>query len=196
MTATSERPFAATIEKYNAEYASSKVTGSNFPYHKIQRLSGYSERHTPGLAAIDLTNQLAKHLVEYAENEGCPLPYQRRDISQYVWLQASRGMLDWDEVISIVRANRKRDGHHQISHYFGYCEVVEPKGTAKYKKLIKLIRYITQEGECAGCQKELQFSDLTRDRIRPGALDGEYKLLNVQLMCKHCNNEKGASFNG
>ena len=70
------------------------------------------------------------------------------------------------------------------------------EGSAKYKKLIKLIRYITQEGECAGCQTEFQFSDLTLDRIKPAALDGEYKLPNVQLMCERCNNEKGASYNG
>ena len=191
---TIQRPFAATIEKYSSEYASGKVKGSNFPYHEIQCLPGYSERDRPGLAASDLTKQLAKHFVEYAESEGCPLIYQPRDISHYIWLQASRGMVTWDEVLSIVRANRKRDGHQQIAHYFGYCEVIGPKGSAKYKRLIKLIRYITQEGECAGCRTEFKFTNLTLDRVKPAASDGEYKLSNVQLMCKHCNNEKGARY--
>ena len=106
-------------------------------------------------------------------------------------------MLAWNEVLNVVRSNWKRDHHQQISHYFGYCEVVGPKGVARYKKLFKLIRYITQEGTCAGCQTEFQFSDLTLDRIKPGKLDGAYELSNVQLMCGFCNNViKGANYNG
>ena len=196
MTATSERPFAATIEKYNAEHASGKVTGTNFPYHEIQSLPGYSERQRPGLTASDVARELANHLADYSESHGCPLQYQQREVAHYLWLQASRGVLPWDEVLSIVRANRKRDGHPQIAHYFGYCEVVGPDGSAKYKKLIKLIRYIMQEGVCAGCQVEFQFSDLTVDRIKPGALGGEYVISNVQLMCQPCNDEKGAKYSG
>ena len=42
-----ERPFAITAEKYNAEYASGKVTGSKFPHHEVRRLPGYAERNTP-----------------------------------------------------------------------------------------------------------------------------------------------------
>ena len=194
-TPTAEEPFATTAEKYNTEYANGKVTGSNFRYHEVQGLSGYSERRTPGLSSSDVTKELAKHLAEYAEREGCPLQFQQPYVARYVWQQASRGMLAWDEVLNIVRANRKRDGHQQIAHHFGYCEVMGLKGSAKGLKIIKLIRYITQEGECAGCQTEFEFSNLTRDRIKPGASGGEYKLPNVQLMCQSCNNEKGDSHN-
>lgn len=196
LTPTAERPFTTTTEKYNTEYASGKVTKSNFPYHEVQSLPGYSERRTLGLSASDVTKELAKHLTDYSEIHGCPLQYPQREIARYFWWQASRGMLEWSEVIDVVRANRKRDGHRQIAHYFGYYELMEAKGSAKHKKLIKLIRYITQEGVCAGCQMEFQFSALTLDRIKPGASHGKYELTNVQLMCKSCNNEKGANYNG
>ena len=66
LTEAAERPFATTAEKYNAEYASGKVTGSNFPYHEVHSLQGYIKRNKPGLAAVGLTNELARHLVEYA----------------------------------------------------------------------------------------------------------------------------------
>ena len=62
-----ERPFAITAEKYNAEYASGKVTGSKFPHHEVRRLPGYAERNTPGLTRSDVTKELARHLTEYAE---------------------------------------------------------------------------------------------------------------------------------
>ena len=94
LTQTAERPFATTAEKYTAEYASGKVTGSNFPYREVHSLTGYTKRNTPGLAAVDVTNELTRHLAEYAERNGCPLPYRQREMSQYLWIQASRGMLD------------------------------------------------------------------------------------------------------
>ena len=194
-TPSAEQPFATTAEKYDTESASGKVTGSNFPYREVQRLPGYSERRKPGLAAVDVTNQLASQLADYSDREGCPLRYQKRDVSKYLWMQASRGMVTWNEVLNVVRSNWKRDHHKQISHYFGYYEVVGPKGRARRKKLFKLIRYITQEGTCAGCQTEFQFSDLTLDRVKPGKLGGAYALPNVQLMCGCCNNVKGASYN-
>ena len=190
-----EWPFASTAEKYNSEHASGKVTVSNFPYDEVQSLSGYSERGTPGLTGSDVTKELAKHLTDYAAVEGCPLQYQQRDIAHYFWMQASRSMLTWNVILSVVRANRKRDHLEQIAHYFGYCEVVGQKGSARDKRLIKLTRYITQEGVCAGCQTEFQFSDLTLARIKPGKYDGVYKLPNVQLMCGRCNKLKGARYN-
>ena len=191
-----ERPFASTAEKYNSEHASGKVTVSNFPYDELQSLPGYSERDTPAITGSDVAKELAKHLTDYAAVEGCPIQYQQRDIAHYFWMQASRGMLAWNEVLSVVRANRKRDPHKQIAHYFGYCEVVEQKGSARDKRLIKLTRYMTQEGVCTGCRTEFQFSDLTLDRNKPGKYDGVYKLPNVQLMCRPCNNLKGARYNG
>ncbi|MDE2715712.1 MAG: HNH endonuclease [Chloroflexota bacterium] len=193
-TSAEERPFASTAEKYNSEHASSKVTVSNFPYDEIQGLPGYSERGTPGLTGSDVAKELAKHLTDYAAEKGCPLLYRQRDIAHYLWMQASRGMLEWKEILSVVRANRKRDHHQRIAHYFGYCEVMDQKGSARDKRLIKLTRYITQEGVCAGCQTEFQFSDLTLDRIIPGKRDGKYELRNVQLMCGFCNNAKDADF--
>ena len=194
LTQTAERPFATTAEKYTAEYASGKVTGSNFPYREVHSLTGYTKRNTPGLAAVDVTNELTRHLAEYAERNGCPLPYQQREMSQYLWIQASRGMLTWEEILPVVRATRKRDPHQPIAHYFGYRAIMETKGTARDKKLIKLIRYITQEGDCAGCRTEFRFDDLTLDRIKPGHAGGTYELPNVQLMCQPCNKVKGASY--
>ena len=64
---------------------------------------------TPELAAGDVTNDLARNLAEYAEQKGCPLPYQQRQISHYLWIQASRRMLAWEEILSAVRAAQKRD---------------------------------------------------------------------------------------
>ena len=193
---TAEQPFTATAEKYEEEYASGKVTGSNFPYREVQRLPGYSERSTPGLSAVNVTNFLAEQLADYSKRSGCPLRFERRDVSKYLWMQASRHMLPWNDVLGVVRVNWKKDQHKQTSHYFGYREVVGANGKAKGKKLLKLIRYITQEGLCTGCQSEFHFSDLTLDRIKPGELGGAYELPNVQLMCGRCNNSKGASYNG
>ena len=191
-----ERPFAKTLDKCNAEMANGEVKGSNFPYHTVRNLPGYTERDNPGVAAVDVTNELARHLSEYAEQKGCQLPYRLRDISQYLWMQASRRMLAWDEILSVVRAARKKDRDKPISHYFGYRAMIETKGTARDKKLIKLIRYVTQEGECTGCGNEFGFDDLTLDRILPGKANGTYQLPNVQLMCEPCNNRKGASYGG
>lgn len=193
---TAEQPFTATAEKYEEEYASGKVTGSNFPYHQIRRLPGYSERVTPGLSAVDVTSELAKQLADYSKRSGCPLRFEKRDVSKYLWMQASRHMLPWNDVLSVVRVNWNKDQHKHTSRYFGYGEVVGPNGKARRKKLFKLIRYITQEGLCPGCQTEFHFNDLTLDRIKPGELGGAYELPNVQLMCGCCNNSKGASYNG
>lgn len=193
-SAAAERPFAPTTERYNAEYASGKVTGSNFPHHEVRSLPGYAERNTPGLTGSDVTKELARHLTEYAERHDVPLPCEQRDIAIYLWAQASRNMLAWDEIFNVVRAARKRNGLQPIAHYFGYFKMMEPKGAARYKRLIKLIRYITQEGECAGCGTEFQFDDLTLDRIKPGKENGKYELPNVQLMCQPCNNGKGDSY--
>ena len=170
------------------------MTGSNFPYYEVHSLPGYINRDKPGLAAVDVTNELARHLVEYAERNGCRLSYQQREISHYLWIQASRDMLPWEDILKIVRATTKRDRHQPIAHYFGYRAIVKKKGTAGYKKLIKLIQYITQEGKCSGCGTEFRFDDLTLDRIKPGKANGRYELPNVQLMCQPCNNGKDASY--
>ena len=178
----SKRPFAATLE------------GSNFPYHEVRDLPGYAKRDTPALGATGVTSELARYLVEYAKRKGSPLPYQEQDISFYLWRQASRRMLPWEEILRVVRATRKRDRCQPIAHYFGYLQILGKKETTRVKKRIKLVRYIAQEGECAGCGEEFQFSDLTLDRIKPGKLHGEYVLSNVQLMCQRCNNAKKANY--
>ena len=190
---TEERPFANTFEKCNTEMTNGKVKGTNFPYHEMRRLPGYAKRDKPGLAAVDVTNELARHLAEYAERKRCPLPYLQRDVSHYLWMQASRRMLAWEEILSVVRAAQKRGRHKPIAHYFGYRAMIETKGMAKDKRLIKLTRYVVQEGECTGCGMEFPFDELTLDRILPGKANGEYELPNVQLMCQPCNNQKGAS---
>ncbi len=191
---TEERPFAVTAERYNAEHASGKVTGSNFPFHEVRNLPGYAERATPGLTGSDVVKELARHLAEYAKRNGCPLPYEQRDVAIYLWAQASRRMLEWQEILHAVRATRKRDRRPRIAHYFGYRSIMRKQGRAKDRKLIKLIRYITQEGECTGCGTEFPFEHLTLDRIQPGKANGTYNLPNVQLMCRPCNNSKGDSF--
>ena len=137
---TEERPFAKTADRYNAEHASGKVTGSNFPFHEVRNLPGYTERATPGLTGSDVVKELARHLAEYAERNGCPLSYEQRDTAIYLWAQASRSMLAWDEILNIVRAAKKRDRDQRIAHYFGYGRIIGAKGTAKDRKLIKMIR--------------------------------------------------------
>ena len=191
---TTEQPFSLTAAKYNGDFDSGKIASSNFPYHKVQDQPGYSQRETPGLAAVDVTNELARHLIEYAERVGCPLLFQQRDISHYLWWQANRGMLAWEDILRVVRATRKRDRLQPIADYFGYYAMMEAKGAGKEKRLTKLVRYITQEGACSGCHVEYQFADLTLDRIKPGNAGGTYNLLNVQLMCQPCNNGKGSSY--
>ena len=191
-----QQPFVTTAAKYNAEYASGKVTGSNFPYHEVQSLPGYAERRTPGLSGSDVTKELARYLAEYAEGKDCPLPYPQRDIAWYLWVQASRSMLAWDEILNAIRAKKKRDRHKPIAHYFGYRPIIEKKKSVRDKRIIKLIRYVAQEGECAGCRTEYRFEDLTVDRIRPGKAKGIYELSNAQLMCQPCNNNKGDRYGG
>ena len=186
--------FSKTAEKYNVEYASGKVNGSNFPHHEVRSLPGYLERNTPGLSGSDVTKELARHLTEYAESHGVPLLIGQRDTAMYLWAQASRDMLAWDEIFNVVRAAKKRDRHPRIAHYFGYGKIIGAKGTARERKLMKMIRYITQEGECAGCRPEFRFDDLTLDRIKPGKENGTYNLRNVQLMCQPCNNHKGDNY--
>ena len=188
-----DKSFAVTREKCNIEMAEGKVKGTNFPYDKVRNLPGYPGRDKPGLAAVDVTNELARYLMEYSERKGAPLPYGRRDISHYLWMQASRRMVAWDDILNVVRAARKTDRVKPISHYFGYRYMVEQKGTARDKKLIKFVRYVLQEGECAGCGDEFGFHELTLDRIKPGKAAGKYELPNVQLMCQPCNNRKADS---
>ena len=194
LTPTSKRPFATTADRYNDEQASGNVKGSNFPHHEVRSLPGYSERDRPCLTAAGVTNELACCLAEYAKQQGSLLPYQQRDMSHYLWLQASRRMLAWEEILSVVRVARKRGRRQPIGHYFGYCRILGKNGTTRAKKRIKLVRYISQEGACVGCRTEFQFSDLTLDRIKPGKAKGEYVLPNVQLMCRPCNNHKGANY--
>ena len=100
-------------------------------------------------------------------------------------------MLDWDTILGVVRATSRRDKFKPIGHYFGYDDIVSCDGQAKDKTLIKLVRYVAQEGDCVGCGMEFPFNQLTLDRVKPGAHGGEYILANVQLMCQPCNNQKG-----
>ena len=130
---TSKRPFATTADRYNDEQASGNVKGSNFPYHEVRSLPGYSERDRPCLTAADVTNELACYLAEYAKQKGSLLPYQQRDMSHYFWLQASRRMLAWEEILSVVRVARKRGRRQPIGHYFGYCRILGKNGTTRAK---------------------------------------------------------------
>ena len=201
MTATKHRrpqldepPFSSTAEKYNTEYANGKVPGSNFPYYEVQRLPGILGTAYPGALSGRCHQRACHPPCGFRPKRGCPLQYQERDVSKYLWMQASRGMLPWHEIFNIVRGAKKRMRRHRVAHYFGYNEVIGPKGVSHKNKRIKLIRYITQEGVCVGCQMEFQFSRLTLDRIKPGAAGGEYELSNVQLMCKPCNNAKADNY--
>ena len=163
------RPFAATSEKYNMEHASGKVTVSNFPYHVIQSLPGYTKRARPGLTASDVAKDAARYLAEYSDTEGCPMPYKGRDVGFYLWMQAGRKKLEWDTIVKLVSANRKRDPEKNSARYFGHREVIEEeKGRAEKRDLNRLVRYVVQEGVCSGCQVEFQYDELTLDRTRPG----------------------------
>ena len=191
-----EQPFAATSEKYNMEHASGKVTVSNFPYHENQSLPGYTERERPGLTASEVARDLARYLAEYADREGCPIPYQERDVAFYLWMQASRSKLEWATILAVVSANRKRDPWKMSARYFGHREVIEKNGRANKRDLIKLVQYVLQEGICSGCQVEFPYAELTLDRTKPGAKGGEYELSNVTVMCQPCNNAKKALYSG
>ena len=191
-----ERPFAATNEKYNTEHASGKVTVSNFPYHEIQSLPGYTERERPGLTASEVARDLARYLAEYAVREGCPIPYEEYDVGGYLWMQASRSKLEWATIIAVVSANRKRDPNKMSARHFGHHEVIEKNGSAEKRDLIKLVRYVMQEGMCSGCQVEFPYAELTLDRTMPGAKGGKYELSNVTVMCQPCNNAKGSLYSG
>ena len=103
LTPTSKRPSATTAGRHNDEQASGNVEGSNFPHHEVRSLPGYSERDRPCLTAAGVTNELACCLAEYAKQKGSLLPYQQRDISHYLWLQASRRMLAWEVILRVVR---------------------------------------------------------------------------------------------
>ena len=187
------RPLATTAERYKYEHASGHVKGSNFPHHEVRSQPGYSERERPGLAAADVTNELALYLSEFAKQQGSPLPYRRRDVSYYLWMKASRRMLPWEVILRVVRWARRRGSGQPIAHYFGYWPLLGKEGTKRRKELLKLVRYVTQEGVCDGCRIEFQYGNLTRDRTKPGKAWGSYVLPNVQLMCKPCNNLKGAN---
>ena len=186
----SDRPFALTDEKYNAECARGKVIGSNFPYHEVQRSLGYSERNTPGLSASDVTRELARHLDNFAKQQGCQLPATREHISRYLWMQASRGMLLWEEILRAARVARRKDRCRPIDHYFGCSQMLGKPGTKKKGELLKWVRYIVQEGLCAKCGTEFPYNVLTLDRIIPGREQGNYVWSNVQLLCGPCHKRK------
>ena len=185
----SDRPFALTDEKFSAECARGEVKGSNFPYREVQSLLGYSERNTPGLSASGVTDELARYLHNFAKQQGRPLPATRDHISRYLWVQASRGMLPWEEILRAVRVARRKDLCRPIAHYFGYSQMLEP-GTRKKGELLKWVRYIAQEGVCAGCSAEFPYSDLEKDRRKPGREQGNYVWSNVQLLCRPCHERK------
>ena len=190
---TPDQSLATTANKYNEESQSGKLTRTNFPYEEIQSLPGYKERTTPGLSRSDVTRELARYLTEYAEKENGPLHYSRRDIAFYLWMQAERGMLTWDKILEVIRAARKQDQEKPIAHYSGYQELIEIRGKAKYDTIIKLVRYVNQEGQCSECKKEFPFDDITLDHVVPRSAKGPTELTNMQLMCKPCNNNKGSS---
>ena len=163
----------------------------------IRTLPGYTKRAGPGLTASDVAKDAARYLAEYADTEGCPMPYEGRDVGFYLWMQAGRKNLEWDTIVKLVSANRKRDPEKNSARYFGHREVIEEeKGRAEKRDLSRLVRYVVQEGVCSGCQVEFQYGDLTLDRTKPGAAGGEYELSNVTLMCQPCNNAKGSLYGG
>ena len=190
---TPNGPFAATAEKYNMECASGKVTISNFPYDEVMSLPGYPLRLTPALAATDVSRELARCLAKYAEIENDPFCYSQRYIAWYLWMQASRKMLAWHKILQVVRAARKQDRQKPIAHFFGYRNLIKTMGKAPDMTLIKLVRYVSQEGICTGCENEFPFDELTLDHIQPRSANGALELTNVQLMCQPCNNFKGSN---
>lgn len=100
-------------------------------------------------------------------------------------------MLEWGPILTVVSANWKRDLRKQIAHYFGHREIVQKKGRATKRDLIKLVQYIMQEYICTGCRVEFRYEVLTRDRTKLGARGGRDELTNVTLMCSDRNQAKG-----
>ena len=111
-------------------------------------------------------------------------------------MQAGREKLECATILGVVSANRKRDPGKMSARYFGHREVIEEeKGRAEKRDLIRLIRYVMQEGICSGCRVEFPCVELTLDRTKPGAAGGKYELSNLSLMCQPCNNAKGFRYN-
>lgn len=53
--------------------------------------------------------------------------------------------------------------------------------------------YETQEGKCAICKKEFEFSDMEADHITPWSEGGRTEEDNCQMLCKKCNREKASN---
>ena len=186
----SDRPFALTEEKFSTGSACGEVKGSNFPYHEVQSLPGYSERNTSGLSASGVTSELARYVDNFAKEQGRQLPATQEHISRYLWMQASRSMLPWEEILRAVRVARRKGLCRPIAHHFGYSQLLEKPGTKKRGELLKWVWYIAQEGVCAICGTEFPYNSLTVDRIIRGREQGIYKWSNVQLLCGPCHNLK------
>ena len=186
-----DEPFAITKARYNAARAAGKKLVSNFPYHELQSMLGYRERNTPSLSATDVAREIAHHLITYAARHDCPIPHTARDVSQYLYLQTSLGSIEWEDILRVVRATKKRDREQRISHHFGYREFIGPKGRARKSDLIRLVCYIKQQGICSRCQKEFPYKRLTWDHTKPRARGGSDHPSNATVMCKPCNGAKG-----
>ena len=186
-----DEPFAITKARYNAAHAAGKKLVSNFPYHELQSLLGYKERDTPGVSATNVLREIAHHLITYAARKDCPIPHSARDVSHYLYLQASLGSIEWKDILRVVRATTKRDPEQRISHHFGYREFIRQKGRAGKEDLIKLVCYIKQQGICSRCQKEFPYKELTWDHTKPSSRGGSDHLSNATVMCELCNHAKG-----
>ena len=99
-------------------------------------------------------------------------------------------------ILTVLRAAQKQDRDKAIAHYFGYRPLIETKGKARDRTLIKLVQYIDQEGKCSGCEEEFHFEKLTLDHMLPRSANGTLELTNVELMCQPCNCSKGSSYAG
>ena len=98
-----EEPFAITKARYNDAYAAGKKLLSNFPYPELRSIPGYKERYTPNLTATGVAREIAHHLITYAAKHNCPIPYTARDISHYLYLQASLGGIEWKDILRVVK---------------------------------------------------------------------------------------------
>ena len=189
-----DEPFAITKARYNDAHAAGKKLVSNFPYHELQSMPGYKERDKPGLSATAVAKEIAHHLMTYAARNDCPIPHTARDVSHYLYLQASLGSIDWKDILRVVRATTKRDPEQRISHHFGHREFIGQKGLARKKDLIRLVCYIRQEGICSGCQKIFPYKELTWDHTKPHSKGGPNNLSNATVMCQPCNHAKADQY--